>query len=111
MNKDAELKILTEAIEKLGPHSYCGPWLLSVLSEVEIEMRDDLPVTPTLHETQLKCRLVMEETRAAAKETRWQADIDAATRENKAWDAANKSYESARHALCAALRALDGGAC
>ena len=111
MNKDAELKILAETIEKLGPDSYCGPWLESVLREVEIEMRNDLQVTPTLNETRLQCKVMLEEARAAAKETRWQADVDAATREGKARDAANRSYESARSALCAAQRALDGGAC
>ena len=111
MTKDAELQILTEAIKKLGPQSYCGPWLESVLKDVERDIRDDVPVSATLQSTRVQCEELLKVTRAEAKEIRWQADIDAATRENKARDKASQSYETAHSALTAALRALDGGSC
>lgn len=48
MNKSTEIQILREAAEKLGPNSYCGPWLLSVLGEVEQEIRADFMPSPSI---------------------------------------------------------------
>lgn len=55
MTKKQEIEILHETITKLGPDSYCGPWLESVLSEVESEMRSDFLPTPSLWVTKKEC--------------------------------------------------------
>jgi len=41
ITKDQELAILTEAMLKLGPDSYLGPWLHQVRAELEAMMRAD----------------------------------------------------------------------
>lgn len=43
MNKHAELALLRELATKLGPYSYCGPWLESQIPEIEADMKADLP--------------------------------------------------------------------
>lgn len=41
MTKNDELTIIRATAEKLGPHSYLGPWLLQLLPELEAHMRAD----------------------------------------------------------------------
>lgn len=43
MTKQQELELVRALADRLGPDSYCGPWLASVLPEVEWEMRNDYP--------------------------------------------------------------------
>lgn len=42
MTKNDELAIIRSAAEKLGPHSYLGPWLMQLLPELEYHMRADI---------------------------------------------------------------------
>jgi hypothetical protein len=42
MKKTQELEILRECAEKLGPNSYCGPWLLDQLPFIERDMRSNM---------------------------------------------------------------------
>ena len=107
MTKDAELAVLKDAIKKLGQDSYCGPWLQSVLGEVECDMRNDLPVSPTLNETQLKCKLAVEEATAQALRMRTEAERDAANITNAARDNARSFRFQARHQLLAAADKLN----
>lgn len=39
--KADEIEILREAIAKLGPLSYCGPWLACQLAEIERDLGND----------------------------------------------------------------------
>lgn len=41
MTKRQELELLAETAAKLGPDSYCGPWLTKILPEVERDIRSD----------------------------------------------------------------------
>ena len=41
-SKAQEIKILTAAAQQLGEHSYCGPWLYSVIQEIEDSIKSDL---------------------------------------------------------------------
>ena len=43
MTKNDELSILRDAIARLGPHSYLGPWLEDQLPWIESDMRSDIP--------------------------------------------------------------------
>lgn len=42
MDKQTEIKILKEAAAKLGPDSYCGPWLESQIPFIERDIRADI---------------------------------------------------------------------
>lgn len=74
MNKSEELAILRNTIRKLGPNSYCGPWLASVADEVEREVRGDFFPTPSIAATQQTCDEMLKFARSTA------ADIEAAAR-------------------------------
>ena len=41
MNKQDELETLRKVAEKLGSNSYCGPWLLDQLPQIEQDIRSD----------------------------------------------------------------------
>jgi hypothetical protein len=43
MTKSQEIQIIREAIEKLGVHSYCGPWLADQLPSIESAITSDYP--------------------------------------------------------------------
>ena len=51
MLKTEEIAILTATIKKLGSDSYIGPWLQSVLSSVESDIRNDFMPQSTIEET------------------------------------------------------------
>lgn len=42
LTRDDEIAILREAVEKLGPKSYCGPWLAEQIVGIEHDIRSDL---------------------------------------------------------------------
>lgn len=60
MTKRAEIEILRNAITALGTDSYLGPWLASVVAEVEAQIRSDYFPTNTMVESTEKARLVIE---------------------------------------------------
>lgn len=41
MNKQDELETLRKTAEKLGANSYCGPWLLDQIPQIEQDLRSD----------------------------------------------------------------------
>lgn len=41
MNKQDEIETLRKTAEKLGSNSYCGPWLLDQLPQIEQDLRSD----------------------------------------------------------------------
>lgn len=41
MNKQQEIETLRKTAEKLGADSYCGPWLLDQLPQIEMDIRSD----------------------------------------------------------------------
>ena len=41
MNKQDELETLRKTAEKLGSNSYCGPWLLDQIPQIEQDLRSD----------------------------------------------------------------------
>ena len=46
MNKQDEIETLRKTAEKLGENSYCGPWLLDQIPQIEQDIRSDLfPLT------------------------------------------------------------------
>ena len=63
MTKDHELKILDEAIKKLGADSYLQQWLYQVRDEVEAMMRADLYPDCNIQDTINTCEKIKRETR------------------------------------------------
>lgn len=43
MTKKQEIEILRETISRLGPDSYCGPWLYGQLGAIELALDSDYP--------------------------------------------------------------------
>jgi hypothetical protein len=86
MTKDQELFILTEAATKLGTDSYCGPWLLDVLDELERDIRSDLPPCPSPAESRRQAESIIAEARSQA-----------ATIIMNAKDQADRERKQARH--------------
>ena len=41
MTKQDELETLRKTAEKLGANSYCGPWLLDQIPQIEQDLRSD----------------------------------------------------------------------
>ena len=41
MNKQDEIETLRKTAEKLGSNSYCGPWLLDQIPQIEQDIRSD----------------------------------------------------------------------
>lgn len=87
MTKQAELEILRDAVAKLGPDSYCGPWLASVLQEVERDMRCDILPAATMGDTAKQCAELVKvaEERAAeiVRNAEGRADLIVAAAEAK----------------------------
>jgi len=63
MNKATEIHLLRTCAETLGPDSYCGPWLLDQIPQIEAEIRSDL--LPMV--SYADARRGQEQTRLAAK--------------------------------------------
>ena len=66
MLKSEEIALLKELAERLGPYSYCGPWLHEQIPWVERDIRADLPPSPS-----------WEGSRQLAYEIRCRADSEA----------------------------------
>lgn len=54
--KNQELDILRDAIAKLGPDSYLGPWLSSVIHSVESDIRSDMYPLITIPVARQQCQ-------------------------------------------------------
>jgi hypothetical protein len=75
MTKRQELEVLADAIAKLGPDSYLGPWLASISGEVEADIRSDYFPMINIKETVAHCnklradaQAVLDKAHASAKD-------------------------------------------
>ncbi len=50
LSKAAEVSLLRQLSAAFGPNSYIGPWLADVVANVEADIANDLPPSPTLSE-------------------------------------------------------------
>ena len=74
MTKAEEIQVLRDAAKTLGPTSYCGPWLNSVIAEVEKEVRCDFLPSPSISQTALECETMLETARRQAEGIALQAE-------------------------------------
>ena len=85
MTKDQELAILARAADDLGPHSYLGPWLNSVLPEIAQAITSDVTPSPELpHVARLRSAAIIEHAEAAVCDLRQRAEKDCADLLDKA---------------------------
>jgi hypothetical protein len=68
MSKNDEIQILREAVTKLTLNSYCGPWLESVIAEVEAEVRCDFLPSPSIARSEVECRRLVGTAREEANQ-------------------------------------------
>lgn len=97
MTKAIEIGIIDDAIKKLGPHSYLGPWLTEIRAELVSEMASDHPPNPMMPSKARSWALgFMETTKADATKTREAADAYAADIRAKAYKDAADIKRSAK---------------
>lgn len=54
--KAQEIEILQRTIAALGPDTYLGPWLDSIIEELRADLRNDFYPVKTLRDHQLQCQ-------------------------------------------------------
>jgi vacuolar-type H+-ATPase subunit H len=68
ISKQEEINILRAAVADLGPDSYCGPWLQSVIGNIEQTIKGDILPTITPSECAAQIRGVVERAKEDVKE-------------------------------------------
>ena len=103
MTKNQEIEVLTRAAAELGPDSYLGPWLTSILGELERDIRSDILPTIMLAEARARCFELMADAGLTAAELRTQATREAnnirAIAARDAAEARTRAAEALREAL------------
>lgn len=97
MLKAQEIQILRDAIERLGNDSYCGPWLTSVLYEVESDIRSDMMPAATIKATQAECHRMLAAVNEQCRDHKARVDKEA----QQLLDVARRECERI-HSNCAA---------
>ena len=70
LSKSAEISILRQLSDAIGPQSYIGPWLADIAHAVEADITSDLPPSPTpaqAREMQHEARQALDAAHAQAK--------------------------------------------
>lgn len=103
MTKNQEIEVLTRAAAELGPDSYLGPWLTSILGELERDIRSDILPTINIAWARAECFGLLADARLKAVDIKTDATRDAETiRAIAARDAAavrTRAAEALREAL------------
>ena len=68
MTKNNEIEILRETAKRLGPDSYCGEWLASILPQIEAEIRSDYIPIESPAETESRAKEIVATARLEAAE-------------------------------------------
>jgi len=77
MCKQAEIDALTRFIESLPRQSYLRPWLEDMLPQVREDIRNDLPVSPSLTQARRDRDRLLDTVRQDCEEIRQRAKQDA----------------------------------
>ena len=85
MTKTDEITILRDTIQRLGPHSYCGPWLAEQLQFIEADMASDFSPIPCWRQSRARLDQEWVEmvSRCQLQEQAVSAKLDRATAEAK----------------------------
>lgn len=107
MTKQQEIDALRTFIKSLPADTYIGPWLSSVLPEVQSLMQSDFPINCSMREAQLAADTIRADAIAEAKRITDQANTESKLIRSTAEKRADDNIGRARQACHEALRALD----
>lgn len=99
MTKEAEIAILAKAAIALGNGSYIGPWLSSIISELESDLRSDFVPVITLAEARKRAADIQKEARDKASALVGDALRDADKAITEAHERRQRILASAKQAL------------
>ena len=110
LSKAAEILVLRQLSEAIGPQSYIGPWLADVAQAVEADIANDLPPAPTpaqAREMQHEARQALAAAHAQAERITAAAYAQAEQIRAAARQSANAITACAASHVRAALRDLE----
>jgi hypothetical protein len=93
ITKKEELEIINQAIAKLGPNSYLGPWLSSIRFELEAAMKSDLVPEISLKDTREQCERLVADANRQANSMLARAENQVAEKEKEAKALINRARE------------------
>ena len=104
MTKNDELQILADAATKLGPHSYCGPWLAAAIPIIERDIQSDNPPNPFTPEE--RAAVILREAEDVLRRAKSDASMILQSAQQQLKDA-NQIRLNAAHAVAQANRDLE----
>jgi len=100
ITKSEEIAAIKQLAEKLGPDSYCGPWLLSQLPGIEADIRSDIRPMHSYAED----RAFRQELCDQARETATQIKAEAIRERDRILADASRMVKGERDALIRLLQ-------
>ena len=100
MTKAQEINVIKEFTASLPKDSYLRPWLESSLPEIEADIRNDFPVSPSIALARVECNRMLEAEKRECQLMRENAERQAANIVKQA----NQQADSIRNRLFANLR-------
>lgn len=107
MNKQQEILILKATAAKLGKDSYLGPWIESIVAEVESMIKSDIFPDVNLSETAHKCSEQKLVVAMQADSTKKEAEKAAEKIIQDARNEADRIRSSVLYAMKAAINTLE----
>lgn len=107
ITKAEEIALLQRCALELGPDSYSGAWLLSVLAEVQSNLASDFVPVMTLADAARRSRDIIEASEQRAAEILDRAKADAEKIRAAGMNARNGAIHRAAAALRASLKDLE----
>ena len=99
MTKNEELEILRDAARRLGPDSYCGPWLSESLPAIEQDLRSDFVPSASIEDARKEAARIISEATERGKELLRLAQLKS--------DEATRYATRVRDEVSAAIRAAE----
>ena len=105
--KAQEMAILQRTITELGPDTYLGPWLKSLLAELERDLRCDLFPMQTLAQAKAESHALLEQTRTTCTELKTATTQECDALRTKTAAHCTRLQERCASELYSAIRALN----
>jgi multidrug resistance efflux pump len=107
MTKNQELLELKSLSAKLGPDSYIGPWLASIIPEIECDVRSDLQPMITWFEARKQAAQAINDARKEYERIIQEAQQHASRITKTAQNASHEAINNALNALASARSSLE----
>lgn len=105
--KAQEMAILQRTITELGPDTYLGPWLKSLLAELERDLRCDLFPMQTLAQAKAESHALLEQPRTTCTELKTTTAQECDALRTKTAAHCTRLQERCASELYSAIRALN----